>query len=299
MKRIILLIFLIACVKITFGQVDSAKMFIDSLEAKFRYQHGEIKFENGIGTLKVPDGFRYLDGEQSRYILEEVWGNPKDTLVMGMIVPESRGMLVDNSWAFIITYEQMGYVKDDDADDIDYDELMETMKSDATAENEARVKEGYPTIEIVGWASKPYYDADKKVLHWAKEIKFGSSELNTLNYNVRILGRKGVLVLNAVSSMNELSEVQKNINPVLSSFTFAEGSSYGDFNPDIDEVAAWTIGGLVAGKMLAKVGIFAILLKYIKVILLAIAAMGTGIWKWYKKKTEAPTVRNISDPSNS
>jgi Uncharacterized membrane-anchored protein conserved in bacteria len=146
-------------------------------------------------------------------------------------------MLEDNSWAFIITYEQMGYVEDDDADDIDYDELLETLQTDATAENEARVKEGYQTIQIVGWASKPYYDSEKKVLHWAKEIKFGDNELNTLNYNVRVLGRKGVLVLNAVSSMNELPEVQKSIVPVLSSFAYAEGSSYKDFNPDIDEVA--------------------------------------------------------------
>jgi len=218
---------------------------------------------------------------------------------MGMIVPENRGMLAENSWAFIITYEAMGYVEDDDADDIDYEELLETMKSDATAENEARQKEGYPTIEIVGWASKPFYDEEKKVLHWAKEIKFGDSESNTLNYNVRILGRKGVMVLNAVSSMNELPEVQKNITPVLSSFTYAEGTSYKDFNPDIDEVAAWTIGGLVAGKMLAKVGLFALLLKYIKVILLGIAAAGTGLWKWYKKKTEVATVRNIDESSKS
>jgi len=299
MKRITFLTALMLCLFSSFAQIDSANIYIDSLEAGFHYEMGEIKFENGIGTLNVPAGFRYLNAEQSRYILEDMWGNPLDTTVMGMIVPENRGMLADDSWAFIITYEPMGYVEDDDADDIDYDELLETMKSDATAENEARKKEGYPTIEIVGWASKPFYDADKKVLHWAKEIKFEGTESNTLNYNVRILGRKGVMVLNAVSPMNELPEVQKNITPVLSSFTYAEGASYGDFNPDIDEVAAWTIGGLVAGKVLAKVGLLALLLKYIKVILLGVAAAGTGLWKWYKKKTEVATVRNIDESSKS
>ena len=32
--------------------------------------------------------------------------------------------------------------------------------------------------------------AEKKVLHWAKEIKFGETDGTTLNYNVRILGQK-------------------------------------------------------------------------------------------------------------
>ena len=65
-------------------------MFIDSLEARIRYQHGEIKFENGIGTLNVPAGFRYLDARQSRSVLEDLWGNPPDSSVMGMIFPENR-----------------------------------------------------------------------------------------------------------------------------------------------------------------------------------------------------------------
>jgi uncharacterized membrane-anchored protein len=195
--------------------------------------------------------------------------------------------------AFIITYDEMGYVKDDDADEIDYDELLKEMQSDAASANDERAKLGYESIAIIGWAAKPYYDSERKVLHWAKEIKFGENEGTTLNYNVRILGRKGVLVLNAVSSMMELPEVQQNIEPVLASVTYTDGNKYADFNPDLDEVAAWTIGGLVAGKVLAKVGIFALLLKNIKLIGLAIAGLATAAWRWYKKKTELPTVRNV------
>jgi uncharacterized membrane-anchored protein len=228
-----------------------------------------------------------------------MWGNPEGSGALGMIVPENVGITDENSWAFIITYEEMGYVKDDDAEDIDYDELLKEIQSDAASANEERAKLGYESIAIIGWASKPYYDADKKVLHWAKEIKFGETEGTTLNYNVRILGRKGILVLNAVSSMMELPDVQQNIAPVLASFNFDDGNKYADFNPDMDEVAAWTIGGLVAGKMLAKVGIFALLLKNIKLIGLALAALGTGAWKWYKRKTELPTVRNMNESNSS
>src|SRR5690606_15017687 len=137
------------------------------------------------------------------------------------------------------------------------------------------------------------------VLHWAKEIRFGETEEHTLNYNVRILGRKGVLVLNAVASMHELAEVEQNINPVLASFSYADGNKYTDFNPDMDEVAAWTVGGLVAGKVLTKMGFFAILLKNLKLILLAIAGVGGAAWRWFKRKTEPPVVRDIEGSSNA
>ena len=295
--KTILTVMLALAFQMTLAQTsqDSTQIFIDSLEASFTYQTGEIKLDNEIGTLKIPQGFRYLDPKQSETVIRDLWGNPDGSGTLGMIVPEKVGILADNAWAFIITYDEMGYVKDDDADDIDYDEMLTSLQEDTKEVNKEREAAGYEPIELIGWASKPYYDADKKVLHWAKELKFGTNDFNTLNYNVRILGRKGVLVMNAVASMSELGEVQKNISPVLSSFEFSDGLQYKQFDPDIDEVAAWGIGGLVAGKILAKAGLFAILLKYIKVIGLAVAALFGGIWRWWKKKTQLPEVRKIEE----
>jgi len=101
-------------------------------------------------------------------------------------------------------------------------------------------------------------------------------EMNTLNYNIRVLGRKGYLNLNAISDMDKLPMVQTNIDRVISSAEFNPGNRYSDFNPDFDEVAAYGIGGLIAGKVLAKVGFFAAILKFWKVIAVGIvAAFGT------------------------
>jgi uncharacterized membrane-anchored protein len=294
MKKVIMLLLCVSFGRAVAAiETDSVKLYFDSLEATFNYQHGEIKLDDGIGTLNVPEGFRYLDSKQAAYVIHDLWGNPHGEGTLGMIVPENIGITDESSWAFIITYDEMGYVKDDDAGDIDYDELLKEMQSDAASANAERMKEGYESISIVGWAAKPYYDSEKKVLHWAKEIKFGETDGTTLNYNVRILGRKGVIVLNAVASMNELPDVQQNIDPVLASISYADGNKYADFNPDMDEVAAWTIGGLVAGKVLAKAGILALLLKNIKLIALAIGGVATAIWRWTKKKTETPVVRNL------
>lgn len=275
-------------------EVDSVQLFLDSLEASFTYQKGEIKFDNGVGVIQVPTGFRYLDPIQSERVLVDIWGNPSGAGTLGMIVPENAGITAATSWAFIITYDEMGYVEDDDAEDMDYDELLEELQKETITENEEREAQGYGPITLVGWASKPFYDTEKKVLHWAKELKFGDDEENTLNYNVRVLGRKGVIILNAVAPMTAYAEVEKNIQPILSSFTYADGYKYSDFNPELDEVAAWTVGGLVAGKVLAKAGFLALILKNIKLIGLALVAAATGLWKWFKNKTEPPTVKNIT-----
>jgi uncharacterized membrane-anchored protein len=108
-----------------------------------------------------------------------------------------------------------------------------------------------------------------------------------LNYDVRILGRSGLISMNAVGSIAQLDEVKGKIPQILSAVEFAEGNKYWDFNPSIDKVAAVGIGGLVAGKVLAKAGLFVILLKYIKVIGLAVVAGGSWLWNKFTGRSGA------------
>jgi uncharacterized membrane-anchored protein len=235
MKKVVLPIFLCCISFFGYSQeeviadttsVDSVQMFIDNLEASLRFQDGKIELGEGIGTLNVPKGFKYLDPQDSKTVLEVLWGNPEAELTLGMIFPEGMKPTDMTSYGFIIEFESMGYVKDDDADDIDYDDLLEEMQGDMQANNESRIQGGYDPMTLVGWASTPFYDAEKKVLHWAKEIKVGEAEDHTLNYNIRVLGRKGVLVFNAVAPMSQLAAVKEDINPMLSSFEFASGNKY-------------------------------------------------------------------------
>lgn len=262
-------------------EVDSSQLYIDQIEASLKYEYGEIELENGNAVLNVPEGFRFLNKEQSAYVLSDLWENPNDESVLGLLVPEHRGVMDDNAWLFAISFDEMGYVEDDDADDIDYDELLEEQQEEIKEGNASRIESGYRSVELIGWASRPYYDKEKKILHWAKELKFGDSEANTLNYDMRILGRKGVFILQAVSGMGELTEVKKNTDKIIRSVTFKEGHQYSDFIPGTDTVAAWSIGGLVAGKLLAKAGFFALLLKFWKVIAVGFVAFGATIKKFF------------------
>jgi len=273
---------------------EQMEHYVDSVRQAQKFETGIINLPGGKATLDVPKGFKFLNQEQSKWVLTELWGNPPSGAenVLGMIFPENSDPFTEGSYVFVVEYEDMGYVKDDDADKIDYDDMLKNMQDDEKETNKERVKNGYSTLHIVGWAQKPYYDKEKKVLHWAKEIKFGGEEgANTLNYDVRVLGRHGILSLKAVCTMDELPLVKANIDKVLNMSSFTSGNAYSDFDPKIDKIAVWTIGGLVAGKLLAKAGLFAVLLKFLvagwKFIALAFVAF-IGYFKnlFTRKKKE-------------
>lgn len=274
-------------------------MQTDSLEKSLVYEYGTIQLPSANITIEVPQGFKYLNAEQSRKVLVDWWGNPDgDDISLGMIMPEWYRVLGDSGYAFNLEYDPMGYVDDDDAEDIDYNDLLEELQSGEAEENQQRIDMGYEPVHMMGWASAPFYDADHHVLHWAKELKFGDSEYNTLNYNVRYLGRKGIFVANAIGGMKDLPLVQEGIQPLMTSIKFNEGFTYADFDSSIDDVAAWTIGGLVAGKMLAKTGILVLLLKFWKIILVALAAAGAGIKRFLGMKKENKAIPVVVEPRN-
>lgn len=282
MKKTLFFLFvgLISITKISAQQSDTLNAYYDKIEKSFKYESGKITLPEGDGTLNVPKGFKFLNAEQTQNVLSNLWGNPEDKTVLGSLVPDGKGVTHANSWMFVISYQGDGYVKDDDADDIDYDDLLKTMKEDVKAENEERKKGGYSEVQLIGWASKPYYDNSLKVLHWAKELQFGQDKDHTLNYDLRVLGRKGMYNISAVAGVNQLAEVKASIPGIIKSVEFNDGHKYLDFDADTDTVAAWTIGGLVAGKVLAKVGFFAILAKFAKFIVIGVIAAFAGIKKF-------------------
>ncbi len=272
---------------------------LDSLDKSWQWKTGSVALGDNLANINVPTGWRYLPADQSKFVLEDLWGNP-GVETMGMLFPSNVSPLDSNVLAFDISFDEMGFVKDDDADDINYNDLLKDLQKDAEEGSKQRVEMGYDAVKLIGWASSPYYDKEKKILHWAKEIQFGDGVGgNTLNYDVRVLGRKGVLSMNAIGNMTRLNDAKSGIPAIVSNVSFAEGQKYGDFDSKVDNVAAWTIGGLVAGKVLAKAGFFVIILKFIKPILLVLFAGGAGIWKWIsgRRRKEEEDVYVADEPA--
>jgi uncharacterized membrane-anchored protein len=72
---------------------------------------------------------------------------------------------------------------------------------------------------------------------------------------------------------------------------FTAGNRYADFNDKTDKVAEYGIAALVAGGVAAKLGLFAklaaLLLAFKKLVIVAVAAVGSAIWKFFKRKPKA------------
>lgn len=254
-RILVLLIGLLAafCVSAQEQEQITAEEFLASLS----FQKGAITLPGGVASLDLPEGFHYLSPEDTENVLVTAWGNPPGNETLGMLVQSPDDILADESWAVVIAYEEDGYVSDENADSVDYAGMLEDMQASSRESNAARVEAGYEEVELLGWAATPRYDEAANKLYWAKELRFGDIPVNTLNYNVRILGRKGVLVLNLVATMPQLEEIETAIPTVLAMTNFNPGHRYSDFDPSVDQVAAYGIGALVAGKLAAKAGLFA------------------------------------------
>jgi uncharacterized membrane-anchored protein len=164
-----------------------------------------------------------------------------------------------NVWIVTINYNEDGYVKDTDASKINYDDLLKKMQQGIAENNKVRVEHGYQAITLVGWAAPPHYDSATHKLYWAKQLQFAGEQQDTLNYNIRMLGRKGVLELNAIAEIGQLAEIDRQTPQILGMVDFKEGSRYADFDPKSDKVAAYGIAALVAGGVAAKLGLFKLL----------------------------------------
>ena len=261
--------------------VDEVNAIWSSLEG----QQDDVGLPNGVASLEVPENFFYLDPGDAEKVLVEVWGNPPGTgtNTLGMLLPADATPFGESTWAVTIEYIEDGYVSDHDADRVDYDALLALMQADTAAVSEERVGQGYESIELIGWASRPYYDRETHKLHWAKELKFGNQPVNTLNYDIRILGRQGILVISFIASMSQHSLIVANIDTVLGLARFDQGYRYEDFVPGADQVAAYGIGTLVAGKALARTGFLASAMAFLKqygvFILIGLGLLVSGLIK--------------------
>ncbi|AVR98570.1 DUF2167 domain-containing protein [Pseudoduganella armeniaca] len=268
--------------------VQAADTPPEQLLASLKFQEGKIALPGGIATLDLPAGFRYLPPADAGRLLSEGWGNPPGIETLGMIVPTAVNPLTREGWGVVVTYEKEGHVKDDDADSIKYDELLKTMQESMKEANEERKKQGYEAMTLVGWAEAPHYDKASHKLYWAKELHSEGDKDNGLNYNIRVLGREGVLVLNAVANMDQIAQIRKEMKTVTAFSDFTPGNRYADFNEKTDKVAEYGLAALVAGGAAAKLGLFgklfALLLAFKKLIVVGIGALGVGVAKLFGRK---------------
>lgn len=259
---------------------------------------GDVAIPQAEAVLHLGKNYYYLNPAEARRVIVEGWGNPPSAGegVLGLVLPAGK-TFADDTWGAVITWEPMGYVTDDDARTADYGKILADLQSGEDEVNEQRRQGGYPAQHLVGWAQPPSYDAATHSVVWAQNLAVAGQDVNSLNYDVRLLGRKGVLSLNMIYSMDRLDETRAAARAFSQAADFKPGARYADYKEG-DTKSGLGIAGLVAagvGVVAAKkLGLLAIVLvfakKFLVLILAAFAGIGAKLRNLFRRKKDEENI---------
>ena len=242
-------------------------------------------------SLKLPKGDQFIPKDEGTALMTAM-GNQEGDEFVGLVVPDNKDEGL--SWVVDISYQNAGYVKDDDAKNWNADDLLKSLKDGTAAGNEDRRKQGIPTFEVEGWVEKPTYDQAKRRLVWAASLKNeGDAKATGINYNTYALGREGYISMNLLTDLADIETYRPRVKALLANLDFAKGKRYADFNGSTDKVAEYGLAALVAGVAAHKLGFFALIAAFVvkgfKVIALATIAGLAAVKRFFGNKPSAAT----------
>ena len=243
-----------------------------------------------VAQIQVPAGYQFSGASGAQRFLELTENVPSGR-ELGILIPDVE----DDTqfWFVIFEFDESGYVKDEDRDELDADELLATLQRGNDAANEIRRERGWTTLRIVGWDKPPFYDERTNNLTWAIRgaVDEGADAGESVNYSTRILGRYGTMNVDLVLDPTLLDAVVPEFEALMADFEYLPGSRYAEW-VEGDPVAAYGLAALVAGGAGALALKSGLLQKFGKAIIVGVVAIVTAIGKFFKsmfaRKDEQP-----------
>ena len=277
---------LTALLALAFGDAAAAEPVDDGASPpQLAWQPGPLTAPIGdaLAEIDVPEGYVFL-GQKDTAQLLELMHNPVSGSELATLAPASE----QESWLLFFEWDPIGWVDDSEKDDLDADALLASIQEGTRAANEERQKRGWSTIEIVGWQEKPHYDEKTRNLTWAIE---GSSDGHrVLNRMVKLLGRRGVMTVTAVTDPGEIAAASAATDALLGGYRFRPGSTYAEYVPGKDKLASYGLTALVAGGLGAAAVKSGLIGKLWKLLVVAVA----GVAAWVRRLFSGR--KHIADP---
>ncbi len=226
--------------------------------------------------LKVPAGYMFAASGDTQKLLQSM-GNPTDGSELGLLAPTNF------DWFVVFEFSDVGYVKDDDKDKLDSAKMLTSFRKGTEHANVERQKMGVAPLRIIGWEQEPRYNETTHNLEWA--IRGESDGKPVLNWNTRLLGRRGVMEVNLVVDPEQLQTTMPAYQTILKDFQYKPGERYAEYKQG-DRMAQYGLAALIMGGAAvgaAKLGFFAAIAAFLKkgwkLIVLGVVAVGA----WIKK----------------
>jgi uncharacterized membrane-anchored protein len=220
--------------------------------------------------IKVPEGFLFTYGEGAKRFME-LNHNPAGSTDFGVLLMEEGG------WFIVFEFDDSGHVPDDEKDEIkNADEILQSLREGTEQGNAARRSRGWDPIAITGWASPPRYEPTTKNLEWATNVENTKTKHVSVNHNIRILGRSGVMEATLIDQPETYAATLPKAREVLQTFSYKAGSRYSEWRPG-EKVAEYGLIGLMTGGAVAVAAKTGLLAKFGKVLGKGIVAIGAGL----------------------
>ncbi len=278
-----------------------------SPEQQFHWQAGPRQLDIGHDIeIALPAHYLWLPMPEADRLMQKL-GNFANRTLVGVIVGDGA----DDRWLISVRYTEDGHV--DDSEKIDAGELLKAIQEGTEEANKTRQEHGFPPAHIDSWTQSPKYERDVHHLVWALTMK--TSDGDSLNFNTRVLGRRGVVALNLVTPPERLEADRPHAATLLAATAFAKGARYEDFDKKTDKVAEFGLMGLILGGgalgaaklvkvgLLAKFGkgLLALLIAGKKALVALFVLIGAGIKKLFgiKPKAKEPVAGAAPPPSSS
>jgi uncharacterized membrane-anchored protein len=249
----------------------------EQLIKSINWKPGPFKAKLGsVAEVDVPAGYLFVEqNDMAKYA--ELNQNPHNPNSLGALMPQEK----DTDWVILFQFEDTGYVKDDEKDKLDADAILDSIRQGTEAANETRKTRGWAPLNINGWEQKPFYDNDTKNLSWA--IRATSDGRPVINYNSRILGRRGVMSANLiVGDSQELQRTLPTYKKLLGGYTYIANERYSEFRSG-DKVAAYGLAALIGGGVAAAAAKSGLLGKLLKPIIVGVVVVVSAIGGLFKK----------------
>ncbi len=234
---------------------------------------------NSPEEYQLPEGLAILLGEDAQQFL---------FLNNGTEFPEINALVVDPVTFEQVTfsYDETGYVEDDDWSDLDADLLLEGIIESTNEANSERIKNGMSLLEVVGWVQKPVYDETTRTAYWAIKAT-DKTEGDIVNAIALKLGREGFTKFTWIGEPDQFNPAKGLLTDTLQNHNFEDGFLYADYSTG-DKVAAFGLASLVAVSAGSKsgkgavAGIFAMILIFAKKLWFLILVPFVLVWKKVK-----------------
>jgi uncharacterized membrane-anchored protein len=225
-----------------------------SLMRSIRWEEGPCVGRLGtLAQIQVPAGMAFTGADGTKKWMEATHNLANDDM-LGVVVP------------------------DDEKNALDAGAILKSIQTGNVEANKERRKRGWHEVEVVGWDREPFYNESSHNLTWAIRGRSPSGE--TVNYNVRMLGREGYMSAELILGPDQLAATVGPFENLLGGYTYTSGHRYAEYRQG-DKLAKYGLTALVAGGVGAVAAKTGLLAKFWKLIVVAFVALAAAIRRFF------------------